>query len=854
MARKPLKGFTTPLGSGAGVPKDKRPPPVTDGSIRLLKPFRVPFANRANTLGSTSSSSISKLPLRAARSKTINYNVSGETGEDLDNALFEVVDENGDPIKIKKRGAILPRSLLQGDSMSNNEIKLRRSFTVPFSKTNEKLEEFNNRGPPPPLGTKRKVILPPRALHDPTSEFAIVLYDPTVDVIPKLDDEIDKMKEESPKPISEEEGEGEQEKLELETQPALKKRKVHKSLAEMLGICSNPDEVASKFPNVPVVIDPKLTKILRPHQIAGVKFLYRCTSGLIDARAKGCIMADEMGLGKTLQCLALMWTLLKQSPRGKRTIEKCIIVCPSSLVKNWANEIVKWLGEGVLTPLAIDGKSTKNSNLGQALQQWSVATGRNIVRPVLIISYETLRRNVDKLAGTEVGLMLADEGHRLKNGESLTFTALNSLRCDRRVILSGTPIQNDLSEYFSLLNFANPGYLGTRNDFRKNFENSILKGRDADATDKEKEKGDLKLTELSTLVSKFIIRRTNDILSKYLPIKYEYVVFVELSPLQKKLYEHFITSPDIKKLLKGVGSQPLKAIDMLKKLCNHPDLLNLPQDLEGSEDILPEDYISSNESSGGRNREIQTWLSGKFSVLERFLHKIRTETDDKIVLISNYTKTLDLIEKMCRYKKYGCSRLDGTMNINKRQKLVDRFNDPEGKEFIFLLSSKAGGCGINLIGANRLILVDPDWNPAADQQALARVWRDGQKKDCFIYRFISTGTIEEKIFQRQSMKMSLSSCVVDEKADVERIFSGDSLKMLFEYQPQTQCDTHDTYNCKRCRPESGQFIKAPAMLYGDATSWNHLNNSALVKNEDILLQNESQFDDISFAFQYISHL
>ena len=148
---------------------------------------------------------------------------------------------------------------------------------------------------------------------------------------------------------------------------------------------------------------------------------------------------------------------------------------------------------------------------------------------------------------------------------------------------------------------------------------------------------------------------------------------------------------------------------------------------------------------------------------------------------------------------------------------MDKFNDPEGNEFIFLLSSKAGGCGINLIGANRLILMDPDWNPAADQQALARVWRDGQKKDCFIYRFISTGTIEEKIFQRQSMKMSLSSCVVDEKEDVERLFSADNLRQLFMYQPDTNCDTHDTYNCKRCTKD-GQKQKAPAMLYGDATT------------------------------------
>lgn len=365
------------------------------------------------------------------------------------------------------------------------------------------------------------------------------------------------------------------------------------------------------------------------------------------------------------------------------------------------------------------------------------------------------------------------------------------------------------------------------------------------------------MVELSQLVSKFIIRRTNDILSKYLPVKYEYVLFTGLSPMQKSLYSHFINSPDMKKLIRGIGSQPLKAIGLLKKLCSHPDLLDLPDDIEGCDHLIPDEYESSISHNGGRggfrNSEVQTWFSVKFMILERFLHKIKKETNDKIVLISNYTQTLDLIEKMCRNKKYGVLRLDGTLSINKRQKLVDKFNNPDGSEFIFLLSSKAGGCGINLIGANRLVLIDPDWNPALDQQALARVWRDGQKKDCFIYRFISTGTIEEKIFQRQSMKLQLSSCVVDEKEDVDRLFSSDNLRKLFEFNPDTSCDTHDTYNCKRCKRDKGQFIKAPAMLYGDSTTWNHLNHKALANNEDTLIANEAQFDDISFAFQYISH-
>lgn len=828
--RKPLTGFTTPLGSGAGLPKDLQPPKVKDADVRLSKPFRVPFANRSLNEGLGAKNSSKKLN-RRARENVKSYTELSVEGQDIDDLGY---GENGEAVKTKRVGALLPRTMIKSCDMTAS--KLRKGFAVPLAKRSDDI--FSIPHPPPPLGTRRKLILPPRALHDPTSEFAIVLYDPTVDRFSDLEE-----KPKEPTPASEDNDYNENFDDHLR-----KKRKTEKSLAEILGIYKNknPDE---EFPDVPVVIDPRLAKILRPHQVAGVKFLYRCTSGLMDLKAKGCIMADEMGLGKTLQCLTLMWTMLRQGPRGKKSIEKCIIVCPSSLVRNWANEIVKWLGEGVLTPLAVDGKSTKTAELGQALQQWSVARGRNVVRPVLIVSYETLRRNVDKLAGTEVGLMLADEGHRLKNGDSLTFTALNSLKCDRRVILSGTPIQNDLSEYFSLLNFANPGYLGTRSEFRRNYENKILRGRDADATVEEVKEGDKKLAELSQMVSKFIIRRTNDILAKYLPIKHEFVVFVGLSPFQRAIYEHFISSEKNEKL---IHSQPLKAIDMLKKLCTHPDLLLITEEIRGCRHLIPDDYVSSELS--GRSKEIQTWHGAKFSVLERFLRKIRQETDDKIVVISNYTKTLDLIEKMCRLRKFGTLRLDGTMGINKRQKIVDKFNDPTSPEFIFLLSSKAGGCGINLIGANRLVLVDPDWNPAADQQALARVWRDGQKKNCFIYRFICTGSIEEKIYQRQSMKLSLSSCVVDEKEDVERIFSGDMLRLLFEYRADTECDTHDTFNCKRCTRDNGQVVKSPAMLYGDATTWNHLNHDALKHNEDTLLANEANYNDVSFAFQYISHL
>ncbi|KIM62184.1 hypothetical protein SCLCIDRAFT_1215536 [Scleroderma citrinum Foug A] len=690
------------------------------------------------------------------------------------------------------------------------------------------------------LGIRPQAKIIPRPLHDPMEDHAIVLYDPTID-----DRETDEERKEREKEEARENVEREaREKTAGMHNP-------HKNLRALLGEGKGKRE---KIPKIPVVIDPRLSKVLRPHQIEGVKFLYKCTTGMMVENQYGCIMADEMGLGKTLQCITLLWTLVKQSPHpGKPTLEKCIIACPASLVKNWANEMVKWLGKDTISVLAIDGKGGK-AELIEKVNRWVEARGRNVTQPVMIVSYETLRTLSAHLANCSIGLLLCDEGHRLKNSDSLTFQALNALNVKRRVILTGTPIQNDLSEYFSLLNFANPNFLGTREEFRRNFENAIIRGRDADAASEVQATCEKKLRELGNLVTKFIIRRTNDLLSKYLPVKYEHVVFCRLSDFQLALYRLFISSPEIKALLRGTDSQPLKAINILKKLCNHPELLNLPDDLRGSEGLIPEGFGGASITGRDRNKShgVHCEWGGKFLVLERFLHQIKSATSDKIVLISNYTQTLDIFEKLCKSKKYGFFRLDGTMSITKRQKLVDQFNDPNGKEFVFLLSSKAGGCGINLIGANRLILFDPDWNPAADQQALARVWRDGQKKECFVYRFISTGTIEEKIFQRQASKQALSSAVVDEKEDAERHFSVEALRQLFTFNEHTLCDTHDTFKCKRCK-NGKQIIKSSALLYGDASTWNHFTNEELEGNHDDLLRAEVGLSEVSYVFQYVSH-
>lgn len=437
----------------------------------------------------------------------------------------------------------------------------------------------------------------------------------------------------------------------------------------------------------------------------------------------------------------------------------------------------------------------------------------------------------------EIGLVICDEGHRLKNQDNQTYLALNAINSKRRVLLSGTPIQNDLLEYFSLVQFVCPGLLGNSNEFRKRFENPILKGRDADATDDDHKRGQERLEELIALVNRCMIRRTSTILSKYLPVKIEQIVCCELTPIQKQIYEAFIKSKEVARAVnaestgskKGGGNASLVAITFLKKLCNSPQLAydmikenareqkgGVSSGLEWLFQYFPEEFATNN------SRSVFPGYSGKMKILDMLLAYIKKDTNDKVVLVSNYTQTLDLFERLCRTRNYNYVRLDGTMTIKKRGSVVENFNNPNSSDFIFMLSSKAGGCGLNLIGANRLVMYDPDWNPANDGQAMARVWRDGQRKQCFIYRLLSTGTIEEKIFQRQTHKKALSSCVVDNEEDVERHFSLSDLKELFRLEEKTLSDTHDKLNCKIC--EQGRMVRDPpaeADCTRDLIDWYH---------------------------------
>ncbi|KAF6218098.1 hypothetical protein HO133_006510 [Letharia lupina] len=531
----------------------------------------------------------------------------------------------------------------------------------------------------------------------------------------------------------------------------------HDPTAAQAIVMKRPKTVPKGKQVVDVVVDPLLAKHLREHQREGVKFMYECVMGMRDFDGQGAILADEMGLGKSLSTIALLWTLLKQNPicdgshNPPPVIKKALIVCPVTLINNWRKEFRKWLGVDRLGVYVFDG--SKKHITGFTTSK---------AYPVGIIGYEKLRTVVGDLKkGHGIDIVIADEGHRLKTAKNKSAQAIKSLNTSKRVILSGTPIQNDLSEFFMMVDFVNPDLLGSFKTFTKEFEFPIVKSRQPGALRKDVEKGEARSEELALLTSMFILRRTADILSRYLPSKTE---------------------------LLGSPEASLQLITVLKKVCNSPSLLNgkTLSDPSVAPDfwpVFPLIYFAP------------TLVVPNYGSLINLCTTFGLLPEKKIVLVSNYTATLDLLQTLLTSLSYHYLRLDGSTPSSKRQELVDAFNRSSASEcFAFLLSAKSGGVGLNLIGASRLVLFDVDWNPATDLQAMARIHRDGQKRPCVIYRFVMAGGLDEKIWQRQTTKLGLANNIMDQKGGTSN-FTKEELEDLFRLDEGLSCQTHDLLGC-----------------------------------------------------------
>lgn len=609
---------------------------------------------------------------------------------------------------------------------------------------------------------------------------------------------------------------------------------------------SRPSNTTETF--VPIVLDPFLAKRMRPHQLDGIKFLFECTAGRslkgVDTW-EGAILADEMGLGKSLQAIALIWTLIKQGESGKPLAKKAIIVCPASLVRNWVNEVRKWLGDERLKPVALES-GVSNYESKEALAAFIGGT----IRRLLIISYEMFRSNASQLYESNCGLIICDEGHRLKSsGGNKTIDALRKLPCRRRVILTGTPVQNDLEEFFAVCDFVNPNCLNSLNSFRSVFANPIIASRESNAPLEIKNIGEARAKQLFHTTSKFVLRRTSNILEKYLPPKNETAIFCRLKPKQMQDYEEEARRRYVDMMGTQGMSDALRAINYLRKICSHPFLIaasNKDNNVNGKECDNENGEFSGSEADDLNDRlpkltEFNVKDSAKMQVTASICEASLLRKD-RIIIVSNFTKTLDLMERMLQQLNVSFCRLDGSTPVQHRGDIVRRFNEGSLGD-VFLLSAKAGGVGLNLIGANRLILFDPDWNPATDLQAMARVWRDGQKKHVYVYRLLCTGTIEEKIFQRQLFKGELQEAV-DGDNDVkggsvgtfekDGNFKADELRDVFKYKRDVKyCETLDVLErSKEDKEKAGLLQKFAA--YRNLAETENVESAVWCEDDEVL--------------------
>merc|ERR1719253_1299547 len=401
----------------------------------------------------------------------------------------------------------------------------------------------------------------------------------------------------------------------------------------------------------------------------------------------------------------------------------------------------------------------------------------------IVTTYESIRRSPEEWTNHNWSYVVLDEGQKIRNPDADVTLACKRLRTPHRLLLSGTPIQNDLRELWSLFDFIYPGRLGTLPAFDAEFAEPIKRGGYSNASPMQVQLAYRMALVLRDLINPYLLRRQKKDVKEVnrMPSKTEQVLFCRLSPKQRSLYEEYLGSNDVMGVMRG-SVQLLKAVTVLRKICNHPDLVVGPNGAAFNEDA------SSSSSDGDMyDQENLADRSGKLQVLSKIL-PLWHKQGHKVIIFTQWRKMLDIIERFTNQKGWKYARMDGNTLVSSRQKLVDNFNNTESGLFLMLMTTKTGGVGLNITGASRVLLYDPDWNPATDAQARERAWRFGQKNAVTVYRLITAGTIEEKIYQRQIFKTALTNQILQDPKQ-KRLFSQKHLKDLFTLNTDTSGST-----------------------------------------------------------------
>jgi len=457
---------------------------------------------------------------------------------------------------------------------------------------------------------------------------------------------------------------------------------------------------------------------MREYQIEGLNWMVN----LHDNNISG-ILADEMGLGKTLQTISLL-TYLKEF-RG--VTGPHLVLAPKSVLGNWAKEIGRF--SPTIRFLVVQGDKEERTRVVKE----ELLSGEY---EVIVTSYETLC--IEKAAFKKFAwyYIVIDEAHRIKNEKSRLALQVRAMDSQYRLLLTGTPLQNNLHELWALLNFLMPDVFGSSEDFDGWFVKGGAGGGDSGDT----------IRKLHAVIKPFLLRRLKADVERTLLPKIETKLYIPMTDMQKSWYRAILQKDSI--ALNAVGgpekTRILNILMQLRKVCNHPYLF------EGAEPGPP--YLDGPH----------LWEnSGKFAVLDKLLPKLLAQ-GSRALIFSQMTRVLDILEDYIRLKGYGYCRIDGNTSSLDRDTAMDLYNAPGSEKFLFLLSTRAGGMGINLYTADTVVLFDSDWNPQADLQAMDRAHRIGQKKQVRVFRFVTEKSVEEKIVERAERKLFLDALVIQQ--------------------------------------------------------------------------------------------